>query len=89
MWKHKFTEALDSVVDRAFREKGSTYSLIHQLNNELRNVPQPPAIEWPEDATLRAVVLGVPVGEHKRAMQRFLAKVSIETGKMHFIKRLL
>lgn len=82
-WKHRFTQALDSVVDRAFRDKGSTYSLIQQLNSELSNVPQPPAIEWPEDATRRALVLGVPVGEHKRAMQRFLAKASIETGILH------
>ncbi|GJJ06680.1 hypothetical protein Clacol_000875 [Clathrus columnatus] len=82
-WKHRYTLMLDSAVNKAFREKGSTYALIQQLDSELRNVYCPHSIEWPEDAAQRAAVLNLPPHDNTNAMQRYLAKAARETGILH------
>jgi len=78
-WKHNFTAALDSVVERAFREKGATYSQIQLLENDLRAQPPPPAISWPEGDE-QAAMLGAP-GQSTCAVQRYMAMGSLITGR--------
>lgn len=80
-WKHEFIAALDSVVEKAFREKGSTYSQIQLYEQELRGLTPPPSIEWPtESGKERAALLGGNANS-ARAMQRFVTKASLETGE--------
>jgi len=80
-WKHNFTATLDSVVERAFREKGSTYSQIQLLENELRGQSPPPAIAWPEGDE-QAAVLGAPE-ESSQAIQRYMVVGALETALLH------
>jgi hypothetical protein len=82
-WKHNFAAALDSVVESAFRGKGSTYSQIQLLENDLRDQRPPRAISWPEKDE-QAAILGAP-GESSQAMQRYVAFASAETGKAFYI----
>ncbi|KAF8500605.1 hypothetical protein BU17DRAFT_72086 [Hysterangium stoloniferum] len=81
-WKHVFTTVLDNTVERAFREKGATYSQFLVLESEIRRQSPPPWIDWPDDDGERMAVLSMP-GESERAMQRFLAKGSFESGLLH------
>ncbi|KAF8575568.1 hypothetical protein K439DRAFT_732806 [Ramaria rubella] len=81
-WKYNFATALDGVVERAFREKGTTYSQIQLLENDLRAQHPPPSIAWPESASERAAVLSVP-GDPGGPLQRFMARGSLETALLH------
>lgn len=78
-WKHDFTHALDSVVERAFREQGSTYSQIQLLENELLNQPTTFTLAWPDEED-QAAVLGAP-GESAQAIRRYMAMSALETGE--------
>ncbi|KAF8513608.1 hypothetical protein JB92DRAFT_2922559 [Gautieria morchelliformis] len=80
-WKHDFTAALDIVAEKAFREKGSTYSLIQLYEHELRVLTPPPSMAWPAESE-KAVALGGSANP-TRAMQRSLTKASFETALLH------
>jgi len=78
-WKHIFTPTLDRVVERAFREKGSTYSQIQQLEQEVQAIPPPPAITWPTEDAQKALLLSGPHNQSS-AMIRYIANGSVESG---------
>lgn len=76
-YKHIFTAAVDSVVERAFREKGSTYSQMSLFDTELREVTPPPSLEWPTKNDIAARLGGA---DPTKALQIFVTKAAFETG---------
>jgi len=66
-------------MERAFREKGSTYSQIQLLEHDLLSRSTPYALAWPDEED-QAAVLGAP-GESAHAMQRCMALGALETGE--------
>ncbi|KAF8573766.1 hypothetical protein K439DRAFT_1665694 [Ramaria rubella] len=83
-WKHDYTYLLNSVIDQAFRTKGTTYSQILTLDQKLRNHPIPSLLWWPTSQEALAEKLS---GSPSIAMQRYMRLNLQESSLLHLHRR--
>ncbi|KAF8519663.1 hypothetical protein JB92DRAFT_2808469 [Gautieria morchelliformis] len=83
-WKHDYTYLLNSVIDQAFRSKGTTYSQILTLDQKLRNHPIPPVLSWPRSPDALAEKLS---GSTPLAMQCYMRLILQESSLSHLHRR--
>jgi len=83
-WKHEYSYLLNSVIDQAFRSKGTTYSLILTLDQKLRNHPTPSLLWWPtsQDALAEKLSGSLPL-----AMQCYMRLNLQESSLSHLHRR--
>ncbi|KAF8517954.1 hypothetical protein BU17DRAFT_49227 [Hysterangium stoloniferum] len=83
-WKHDYTFLLNSVIDQAFRSKGTTYSQILTLDQKLRNHPIPSLLWWP----LTPDILSEKLRHSPHlAMQRYMRLNMQESSLLHLHRR--